>query len=96
MDMSDALPNPTRTNGVSFFYTGSTAGNDKLTILGRNAFGAWSEVGSITGTIDNVFTDGANWQTFSVNNKGHASPLIPIPDDLFMGHPSSNLNSHPT
>lgn len=83
MDMSDALPNPTRTNGVSFFYTGSTAANDKLTIFGRNAFGAWSEVGSITGTIDNVFTDGANWQTFSVANKGHSSPLIPVPDDLF-------------
>ena len=83
MDMSDALNNPSRTNGVSFFYTGSTAANDKLTIHGKNAFGAWSEVGSITGTIDNVFTDGANWQTFSVSNKGHNSPLIPVADELF-------------
>lgn len=83
MDMSDALANPSRTNGVSFFYTGSTAANDKLTIHGKNAFGAWVEVGSITGTIDSVFTDGANWQTFSVSNKGHTSPLIPITDDLF-------------
>ena len=83
MDMSDALTNPSRTNGVSFFYTGATAANDKLTIFGKNAFGAWSEVGSITGTIDNVFTDGVNWQTFSVTNKGHTSPLIPISDDLF-------------
>ena len=83
MDMSDALTNPTRTNGVSFFYTGSTAANDKLTIHGKNAFGAWAEVGSITGTIDNVFTDGANWQTFSVSNKGHNSPLIPVADELF-------------
>ena len=82
MDMS-ALNNPSRTNGVSFFYTGSTAANDKLTIHGKNAFGAWSEVGSITGTIDNVFTDGANWQTFSVSNKGHNSPLIPVADELF-------------
>ena len=83
MDMSDALPNPSRTNGVSFFYTGATATNDKLTIFGKNRFGAWSEVGSISGVIDNVFIDGANWQTFSVNNKGHASPLIPVADDLF-------------
>ncbi len=83
MDMSDALPNPSRTNGVSFFYTGATAANDKLTIFGKNRFGAWSEVGSISGVIDNVFIDGANWQTFSVNNKGHASPLIPVADDLF-------------
>lgn len=83
LDLSDALVNPTRTNGVSFFYTGSTAANDKLTIHGKNAFGAWSEVGSITGTIDNVFSDGVNWQTFSVSNKGHSSPLIPVSDDLF-------------
>ena len=40
-------------------------------------------MGSITGTIDNVFTDGANWQTFSVSNKGHNSPLIPVADELF-------------
>ena len=83
MDLSDAIKNPSRTSGLSFFYTGSTAANDKLTIYGRNAFGAWSEVGSISGTIDNVFTDGANWQTFSVSNKGHNSPLIPVADDLF-------------
>ena len=30
-----------------------------------------------------MFTDGANWQTFSVNNKGHNSPLIPVASDLF-------------
>ena len=83
MDLSDALANPSRTSGLSFFYTGSTAANDKLTIFGKNPFGAWSEIGSISGTIDSVFTDGANWQTFSVNNKGHNSPLIPVASDLF-------------
>ncbi len=83
MDMSDALQNPSRTNGLSFFYTGSTAVNDKLTIFGKNTFGAWVEVGSITGTVDAVFTDGGSWQTFSVVNKGHASPLIPVEDSLF-------------
>ena len=35
MDLSDAIPNPSRTSGLSFFYTGSTEANDKLTILGR-------------------------------------------------------------
>ena len=35
MDMSDAFQNPSRTNGLSFFYTGSTAANDKLTIYGK-------------------------------------------------------------
>ena len=83
MDLSDAIANPSRTSGLSFFYTGSTAANDKLTIFGKNPFGAWSEVGSISGTIDNVFTDGASWQTFSVNNKGYNSPLIPVASDLF-------------
>ena len=83
MDLSDAYVNPTRTNGISFFYTGSTAANDKLTMYGKNAFGAWSEIGSITGTVDQTFTDGANWQTFSVSNKGAASPLLPVAQDLF-------------
>ena len=86
MDMSDAFQNPSRTNGLSFFYTGSTAANDKLTIYGKNTFGAWVEVGSITGTVDAVFTDGGTWQTFSVVNKGHASPLIPVEDGLFHGN----------
>ena len=84
MDLSDAIANPSRTSGLSFFYTGSTAVNDKLTIFGKNTFGAWSEVGSISGTIDSVFTDGASWQTFSVNNKGHNSLSHPCRQkDLF-------------
>ena len=83
MDLSDALLNPTRTNGLSFFYTGSSAANDKLTMYGRNAFGAWSEIGSVSGTIDQTFADGANWQTFSFNNKGASSPLMPVAQDLF-------------
>lgn len=83
MDLSDALRGSSRTNGISFYYTGSTAANDVLTIYGKNSFGAWVDVGSITGTIDNDFSDSANWQTFSVSDKGHASPLIPIADDLF-------------
>ena len=89
MDLSDAVSNPTRTNGLSFYYTGSTAANDELTIYGRTALGGWSDIGSISGTVDQSFTDGANWQTFSVNNKGASSPLIPVAEDLF--HRSSQF-----
>lgn len=89
MDLSDAISNPLRTNGISFYYTGSTAANDKLTILGLNAFGAWSEIGSITGTVDQDFLDGANWNTFSVSNKGAVSPLLPVAAELF--HSSSQF-----
>jgi len=83
MDLSDAVFNPINTNGLSFFYTGSVAANDKLSILGKNPFGTWAEIGSITGTIDQDFNDGANWQTFSVASKGATTPLIPVPDDMF-------------
>ncbi len=83
MDLSDAISNPLRTNGLSFYYTGSSAANDKLTMYGRNAFGAWSEIGSFSGTVDQVFTDGANWNTFSINDKGATSPLLPVSADLF-------------
>ena len=83
MDLSDAISNPLRTNGLSFYYTGSTLANDKLTVYGMNAFGAWSEISSITGTVDQDFIDGANWNTFSVSNKGAVSPLLPVAADLF-------------
>ena len=83
MDLSDAISAPLRTNGLSFYYTGSSAANDKLTMYGKNAFGAWSEIGSFSGTVDQVFTDGANWNTFSINDKGATSPLLPVSADLF-------------
>ena len=89
MDLSDAVDNPTRTNGLSFFYTGSAAANDKLTMYGRTALGGWSEIGSFSGTIDQDFSDSANWQTFSVTNKGAASPLVPVAQELF--HRSSQF-----
>jgi len=83
MDLSDAVSNPTRTNGLSFFYTGSSAANDELTMYGRSPFGSWTEIGSVSGTVDQIFTDGANWQTFSFSNKGASSPLMPVAQDLF-------------
>jgi len=83
MDMSDAVQSPLRTNGLSFYYTGSSAANDVLKIYGADTMGAWVEIASLTGTVDQNFFDGANWQTFSFNNKGAASPLIPIQTALF-------------
>ncbi len=83
MDMSDAVENPHRTNGITFFYTGSAATNDHMKIYSKNSAGGWNELATISNTIDNNFNDGSNWQTFSVSNKGFASPLIPVPQADF-------------
>ena len=84
MDMSDAVSNPTRTNGLSFFYTGSVQfPNDALKIQVLTAMGSWHQLGSISNTIDQNFGDGADYQTFSINNAGATSPLIPIPQEHF-------------
>ena len=83
LDLSDAVENPTRTNGLTFFYTGSAASNDQLKMYSKNTAGGWNELGTISNTIDNNFADGSNWQTFTVNNKGYSSPLIPVPQADF-------------
>ena len=83
MDMSDAVDNPLRTNGMTFFYTGSAATNDHMKMYSKNTAGGWNELGTISNTIDNNFNDGSNWQTFSVSNKGYSSPLIPVPQADF-------------
>ena len=83
MDLSDKVQNPTRTNGLSFYYTGSLVNGDYVKLFGKEETGIWTEISSITGIIDQTFTDGANWQTWSVNNQGHASPIIPIPNQFF-------------
>ncbi len=83
MDMSDAVESPTRTNGLSFFYTGSSQNNDVLKIQVKTAFGGWFDLGSVTGTIDQDFSDGRSFQTFSISNAGAASPLIPVPQEHF-------------
>lgn len=89
MDMSDAVNNPLRTNGFSFFYTGSAAANDVLKIYAKTNFGGWTELATISNTVDGTFLDGVNWQTFSVSNKGAASPLIPMDSSYF--HSSSQI-----
>ena len=84
MDMSDAVSNPTRTNGLSFFYTGSVQfPADVLKIQVRTAMGSWYQLGSISNTIDQNFDDGQSYQTFSINHAGATSPLIPIPQEHF-------------
>jgi len=84
MDMSDAIENPTRTNGLTFFYTGSILSGDVMKVYINDINGAWTEMASLSGTIDQVFSDGStNWQTWSVNNAGANSPLIPAPQMNF-------------
>lgn len=83
IDMSDAVQSPNRNNGITFFYSGSAAANDFLKIYSKSGVGGWNELATITGTIDNNFNDGSNWQTFSVNNRGFTSPLIPVPQADF-------------
>lgn len=83
MDMSDAVKSALRTNGLSFYYTGSSAQNDVLRIYGTDAMGAWVQFATLSGTVDQSFFDGVNWQTFSQSDKGASSPLVPVPDALF-------------
>ena len=83
MDMSNAVSSPTRTNGLSFYYTGSGASGDVLKIEVLTALGGWFQLGSISNTIDQNFADGQDYQTFSVSNGGATSPLIPVPQEHF-------------
>ena len=82
-DMSDAVSNPLRTNGLSFFYTGSSQPGDELKVYVQDNAGTNTQLGGITGTVDEAFIDGVSWQTFSVNSQGITSPLIPAPQSAF-------------
>lgn len=83
MDMSDAVGNPLRTNGMTFFYTGSSQPGDEMKVYIQDNAGTNTELATLSGTIDQMFLDGASWQTFSVNSKGATSPLIPAPQSAF-------------
>ncbi len=83
MDMSDAVSNPTRTNGLGFYYTGSVIAGDVLKIEVLSPMGAWYQLGSISNSIDQNFVDGQDYQTFSVTHAGATSPLIPTPAEYF-------------
>jgi len=74
-DMSDIVPNPTRTNGLTFFYTGSAQVNDNMKVYALDNQGAWDELANIAGTVGATLS---NWQTISNNHMGHTTPLIPV------------------
>ena len=83
MDMSDAVSSPTRTNGLSFFYTGSAATNDRLKVQVKTSFGGWFDLTTVQGTVDQSFSDGQDYRTFSVSDRGFVSPLIPVPQEHY-------------
>ena len=56
MDMSDAISNPTRTNGIAYFFTGSIASGDSVKTYSMSPSNTWVELVSISGTIDNDFS----------------------------------------
>lgn len=89
MDMSDAIPNPLRTNGFSLFYTGSAAPNDLLKIYAKTNLGGWTELVTLPGSIDNDFVNSVDWQTFSISDKGAVTPLVPMAANHF--HSSTQL-----
>ena len=73
-DMSDIVANPTRTNGITFFYAGSAQPNDGMKVYAFDQQGNWDELANIAGTVGATL---ANWQTISNNHMGHTTPLIP-------------------
>jgi uncharacterized membrane protein len=73
-DMSDIVANPTRTNGLSFFYTGSAQPNDGMKVYAFDQQGNWDELANIAGTVGATLS---NWRTISNNHMGHTTPLIP-------------------
>ena len=45
----------------------------------KTSTGAWEELIGYSGTVDQDFlTDGASWNTFSIESGGHVSPVIPL------------------
>ena len=73
-DMSDIVANPTRTNGLTFFYAGSAQPNDGMKVYAFDRQGNWDELANIAGTVGATLS---NWQTISNNHMGHTTPLIP-------------------
>ena len=79
LNFADGLSSGTRTMGLSFFYTGSIVAPDRLSVEAKTSAGAWEELLGFSGTVDQDFlTDGASWNTFSIESGGHTSPVIPL------------------
>ena len=83
-DFSDVVFSPLMTNGISFFYTGSADTNDVLKVYAKNQNGAWDELVTIAGTVDESLGE---WRTISNANMGHTTPLIPV-------NPSQHLHAN--
>ena len=68
--------------GLSFFYTGSVISPDRVSVEAKTTTGTWEELIGFAGTIDqDFFTDGASWNTFSIESGGHTTPVIPLAPD---------------
>ena len=79
LNFADGLTFGTRTMGLSFFYTGSVVAPDRVSVEAKTSTGAWEELIGYSGTVDQDFlTDGASWNTFSIESGGHVSPVIPL------------------
>ncbi|MEC9205181.1 MAG: hypothetical protein VYB29_05870 [Candidatus Thermoplasmatota archaeon] len=79
LNFADGLTVGTRTMGLSFFYTGSVVAPDRVSVEARTSTGAWEELIGYSGTVDQDFlTDGASWNTFSIDSGGHVTPVIPL------------------
>ena len=73
-DMSDIVQNPSRTNGLTFFYAGSAQPNDSMKVSALDNQGNWDELVNIVGTVGATLS---NWKTISNTHMGHTTPLIP-------------------
>lgn len=82
LNFADGLSSGTRTMGLSFFYTGSVISPDRVSVEAKTTTGTWEELIGFAGTIDqDFFTDGASWNTFSIESGGHTTPVIPLAPD---------------
>ena len=65
MDMSDIVTNPTRTNGLTFFYTGSAQVNDNMKVYALDNTGTWDELANIAGTVGASLAIGKRFRTIT-------------------------------
>ena len=88
MDLGDIVANPTRTNGLTFFYAGSAQTNDNMKVYALDDQGAWDELRTRYGTVSATLSIGRLFQT-----TWGTTPLIPT--DVIPFFPSnSNSNLH--
>ena len=73
-DLSDAIANPTRANGITFFFTGSANQNDGLKVYAFDRQGGWDELASIAGSAGSSLS---NWRTSFTTHMGHTTPIMP-------------------